>query len=112
FGRLQRDAHRREQLVAMVIDGIEGARANQRLDDAPVRHALVDAAAKVEQVAKRTTGCARLENRRQRRLAGALEGAQPVAYGARVHRLETDAAGVDVGRLKRQAVGDAVEEKK
>jgi hypothetical protein len=85
---------------------VEGAGADQRLDHAPVHHALVDAAAEIEQVRKRPARVTRLEDHRQRRLAGALDRAQTVADGLAVHRAEADAAVVDVRRQEDQAVVD------
>jgi hypothetical protein len=52
LGRFERDAGRRQQLGAMIVDAVEGAGADQRLDHPPVHHALVDAAAEIEQVAE------------------------------------------------------------
>ena len=47
FGGFEGDADRRQQAGTMVVDGIESASANQRLDDAAIDDALVDTPAEI-----------------------------------------------------------------
>jgi hypothetical protein len=99
---VERGADRREQACAPRVDGIESAGTDQRLDGAPIDAALVDAAAKIEQVGERTHGAHR-DDRLDRGPAGALDPAQAVADVLAVDRLETVVRRVDVRRQDRQA---------
>ena len=108
LGEFHGDADRGQQLVAVVIDAVEGAGLDQRLDGAAVDHALVAALAEVEQVRERPAGFARLEDDIDRLLAGALDRPQPVADRAAVDRLETVIRGIDVRPEHLHLVGDGV----
>src|SRR5204863_3644763 len=78
LGCLERAADGGQQLRALRVERVERARAHQRLDDAPVDHALVDAPAEVEQIDEGRLA-ARLDDRLDRALARAAHGAQAVA---------------------------------
>jgi hypothetical protein len=86
LGRLKGDAHRGHQAGTALVDGIEGAGPDQRLDDAAVGDALVDAPAEIEQVREIAAFLAGARDGADGRLAGALDGAQPVADGLRIDR--------------------------
>ncbi len=77
LGGLERDADRRQQRGAARLDRVERAGAHQRFHGAPVDRALVDAPAEIEEIAKRAARRARGDDRLDRRLAGALDAAQP-----------------------------------
>src|SRR6266567_9305835 len=88
FGELQRGTNRREQARPPLVDRVERAGTDQRLDRAPVDGALVDAAAELEQIDKRS-GLARLDDRLDRRLPGPLDAAEAIANVLFVDRCET-----------------------
>ena len=75
-------------LRAVRLQRIEGAGLDQRLDRALVDALAVDARAEVEQAAERAALFARRDDGLDRALAGALDGAQPVAHALVVDRLE------------------------
>ena len=96
-GARQRRIHAGHQRGAMIVDAVECAGTDQRLDGAPVDDALVHAPAEVEQVLERAVR-ARLDDAVDRRLACALDRAQPVGDGLFVNRREHVARAVHVRR--------------
>src|SRR5687768_9215458 len=79
-----RGPDRSEEPPAMIVQCIERACPNQRLDDAAVHDALVYAMAQIEQVLERSAGSTGLDDVLDRRFAGAFDRAQAIAdYPAR-----------------------------
>ena len=72
----------------MRVNRIKRARAHQRLDDAPVNQAPINAAAEIKQVGKQTIS-ALGDDVLDRRLAGAFHGSQAVADIVAIDRHET-----------------------
>ena len=72
----------------MIVQGIEGAGADQGLDDAAIDHALVHAPAEIKKVAERSVHGAGGNDGLDRGLTGALDAAETVANALRVDRLE------------------------
>ena len=110
IGPVEGEADAGKQAGARSVQGIEGTGFDQRLDDATVDAAAIDASAEVEQAGERATRLARRNDRLDRPLPSALDGAEPVAHRARRDRLEAIGAGVDVGRRNRHAEGLRVEQ--
>src|SRR5215831_4656765 len=95
---VERSTHSGHQARAPRVDGVECARADQRLDSATIDQPLVHAAAEVEQIAKRAPGLPRSDDRVDRRLAGALDATQPVTDALSVNGLEAVVRRIDVRR--------------
>ena len=98
LGLIERNTDGGEQACAPLVDRVECASPNQRLDRAPARDALVDAAAEIEKVGERTAAFACRDNRLDRRLSRALDAAETIADLLLVDRLEPVVTRVDVGR--------------
>ena len=112
LGPVEGDADARQQRRAAGVDAVEGAGLDQRLDDAAVDPAAIDAGAEIEQARERPARFARGDDRLDRALPRALDRAEAVANARRRHRLEAVGAGVDVGRLDRHAEGAGVEQQR
>ena len=130
LGMIDHRAHRRHQHRARIgprgLDRVECAALDQRLDRATIHRALVDATAEVDEARERAAGFAnrlakrlarrvtrwggrtRLDDRLDRRTAGAFDRAEAEANRLRVDRNESILRGVDIGWQKRDAVGNRV----
>ena len=108
LGAFDGDTRRGEQTGAVVVDAVEGAGTDQRLQHAPVDDALVHAPAELEQPPEGPALPARVDDRLDGRFAGALDGAQSIADRGLPDRHEAVVRSVDVGRQDLEAVVDAV----
>ncbi|MNX86730.1 hypothetical protein D3C86_1186250 [compost metagenome] len=107
LGRFHGDGHRGQQLASVVIEAVERASADQRLDRAAIDLPAVHALAEVEQVRERLF-LAGAQDVLDGALPRALDAAQPVADGPGIGRGEAVFAGVDVGRQHGDAVQAAI----